>query len=133
MRAKNLFVGSAILFAAATVAIAAEQSSSPNTRSVSSAAAQQQSPETPPPQQAAKPGSVLQIKTRLVTVDIVATDSHGNMVRDLKPEEFEVSDGGPQAIAQFSFVDKSTNSGSAKLSNAAEIRPKGFYSGPPVL
>jgi VWFA-related protein len=128
MRAKNLFVGSAILFAAATVAIAAEQSSSPNSRSVSSAPAQQQSPETPPPQQAAKPGSVLQIKTRLVTVDIVATDSHGNMVRDLKPEEFEVSDGGPQAIAQFSFVDKSTNSGSAKLSNAAEIRPKGFYS-----
>ena len=128
MRAKNLFVGSAILFAAATVAIAAEQSSSPNSRSVSSAPAQQQSPETLPPQQAAKPGSVLQIKTRLVTVDIVATDSHGNMVRDLKPEEFEVSDGGPQAIAQFSFVDKSTNSGSAKLSNAAEIRPKGFYS-----
>ena len=128
MRAKNLFVGSAILFAAATVAIAAEQSSSPNSRSVSLAPAQQQSPETPPPQQAAKPGSVLQIKTRLVTVDIVATDSHGNMVRDLKPEEFEVSDGGPQAIAQFSFVDKSTNSGSAKLSNAAEIRPKGFYS-----
>ena len=87
MRANNLFVGSAILFAvAATVAIAAGQSSSPNSPSVSSAAAQQQSPESPPPQQAPKPGSVLQIKTRLVTVDVVATDSHGNVVRDLKPD-----------------------------------------------
>ncbi len=126
MRASNLFVGSAILFAAATVAIAAGQSSSPNSPSVSSAPAQQQSPDAPP-QQAPKPGSVLRIKTRLVTVDVVATDSHGNVVRDLKPEEFEVSDGGPQRIAQFSFVDKSTNSGSEKLSNEALARPKGYY------
>jgi VWFA-related protein len=54
-------------------------------------------------------------------------DSHGNVVRDLKPEEFEVSDGGPQGIAQFSFVDKSPNAGSAKLSNVVQGRPKGFY------
>lgn len=69
----------------------------------------------------------MQIKTRLVTVDVVATDSHGNVVRDLKPEEFGVSDGGPRVIAQFSFVDKSTNSRSAKLSNVIQERPKGFY------
>jgi VWFA-related protein len=125
MRANDLFVGSAILFAAAaTVAIAAGQSSSPF---VSSAPAQQQSPESPSPQQARKPGSVLQIKTRLVTVDVAATDSHGNVVRDLKPEELEVSDNGPQVIAQFSFVDKSTNSRSANLSNVIQERPKGFY------
>ena len=128
MRANNLFVGSAILFAAAaTVAIAAGQSSSPNSPSISSAAAQQQSPESPSPQQAPEPGSVLQVKTRLVTVDVVATDSHGNVVRDLKPEEFEIFEGEPQRIAQFSFVDKSTNSGSAKLSNVVQMRPKGFY------
>ncbi len=69
----------------------------------------------------------MRIKTRLVTVDIVATDSHGNVVRDLKPEEFEVSDGGRQGIAQFSFVDKSPNAGSTKLSNFVQARPKGFY------
>jgi hypothetical protein len=126
MRANNLFVDSAILFAAATVVFAAGQSSSPNSPSASSAPAQQQSPEAPP-QQAPKPGSVLQTKTRLVTVDVVATDSHGNVVRDLKPEEFELSEGGPQEIAQFSFVDKSTNSGSTKLSDAVQMRPKGFY------
>jgi VWFA-related protein len=127
MRRNNLFVGSAVLFAAATVAIAAGQSSSPNSPSVTSVPAQQQSSEAFSPQQAPKPGSVLQIRTRLVTVDVVATDSHGNVVRDLKPQEFEVSEGGPQEIAQFSFVDKSTNSGSAKLSNAVKTRPKGFY------
>jgi VWFA-related protein len=126
MRANNLFVDSAILFAAATVVFAAGQSSSPNSPSASSAPAQQQSPEAPP-QQAPKPGSVLQTKTRLVTVDVVATDSHGNVVRDLKPEEFELSEGGPQEIVQFSFVDKSTNSGSTKLSDAVQMRPKGFY------
>jgi VWFA-related protein len=130
MRADNLFFGSAIVFAAATVVAAAGQSSLPNSPSMSSAPsarAQQQSPEAASPQQAANPGAVLQIKTRLVTVDVVATDSHGNVVRDLKPEEFEVSDGGPQAIAQFSFVDKSTNSDAAKFSNAVDIRPKGSY------
>jgi VWFA-related protein len=123
MRAKNLVAGSAILI----VAVAAGQSSSPNSPSVSSAPAQQQSPESPPPQQAPPPGFVLQAQTRLVTVDVVATDAHGNVVRDLKPEEFEVSDGGRQKIAQFAFIDKSTNSGSAKLSNAVQMRPKGFY------
>jgi VWFA-related protein len=127
MQANNLFVSSAILFAVATVVIAAGPSSSPNSPFASSAPAQRQSPEAPPPQQAPKPGSVLQIKTRLVTVDVVATDSHGNVVRDLKPEEFEVSDGETQEIAQFSFVEKSTNSGAAKLSNAVQMRPKGFY------
>jgi VWFA-related protein len=127
MRAKNLFVGSAILFAAATVVIAARRSSSPNSPLVSSAPAHQQSSESPLPQRTTPPGSVLHVQTRLVTVDVVATDSHGNVVRDLKPEEFEVSDGRRQKIAQFSFLDKSTNSGVAKLSNVVQTRPKGFY------
>jgi VWFA-related protein len=127
MRANNLFVGSALLLAAAMVGFAAGESSSPISPSVSSAPSQQQSPEAPPRQQAPKPGSVLQIKTRLVTVDVVATDSHGNVVRDLKSDEFEVSERGPQQIAQFSFVDKSTNSGFTQLSNAVPMRPKGFY------
>ncbi|MFZ0520393.1 MAG: VWA domain-containing protein [Candidatus Acidiferrales bacterium] len=150
MRASNLFVGSAILFAAATVVIAAGQSSSLNSLPVSSsvtlapasalgqqqsaeasgpvsAFVQQQSAEAPAPQRAPTAGSVLRSRTRLVTVDVVATDSHGNVVRDLKPEEFEVSDGGRQGIAQFSFVDKSASAGSAKVLNAVETRPKGFY------
>ena len=69
----------------------------------------------------------MQVQTRLVTVDVVATDAHGNVVRDLKPEEFEVSDGGRQKIAQFAFIDKSVNAATASLSNGAQPRPKGFY------
>jgi hypothetical protein len=75
MRANNFLVASALLFAAATVVVAAGQSSSPISPSLSSGPAQHQSPEAPPRQQAPKPGSVLQITTRLLTVDIVATDS----------------------------------------------------------
>jgi len=131
MRARDLVAGSAILLAAATVVIAAGQASSPNSPSVSlsssSAPAQQQSLEPPPPQQAPPADFVLRIQTRLVTVDVVATDAHGNVVRDLKPEEFEVSDGGRQKIAQFAFVDKSVNAATASLSNGAQPRPKGFY------
>jgi VWFA-related protein len=63
----------------------------------------------------------------VVTVDVVARDSYGNVARDLKPEEFEISDGGRQSVAGFLFVDKSASSGSAKLSNAAQVRPRGFY------
>jgi len=127
MRTKNLVAGSAILLAAATVVIAAGQASSPNSPSVSAAPAQQQSPEPPPPQQVPPPGFALQVQTRLVTVDVVATDAHGNVVRDLKPEEFEVSDGGRQKMAQFEFIDKSANAATASLSNDAQARPKGSY------
>lgn len=118
MRSKGLFLGSAILAATAAVAIAAAQSTSPNSRS----------PQPTAPQQNQNPGPALQVKTRLVTVDVVATDSHGNLVRDLKPEEFEISDAGPQRIARFSFMDKPANSGAAKVSSTALARPKGFYS-----
>ncbi|MGA8367617.1 MAG: VWA domain-containing protein [Candidatus Acidiferrales bacterium] len=111
MRAKALFAGSAILLAALMVAIAAGQTPSPNS-----------APSLPQAQQA---GYVLQIKTHVVTVDVVATDSHGNAVRDLKPEEFEVSDNGPQKITHFAFIDKSANSQTAK--NAPQPRPNGFY------
>jgi len=112
MRAKALFAGSAILLAAAMVAIAAGQSATPNSSPSSSSS------------QAQQPAYVLQVKARAVTVDVVATDSHGNPVRDLKPEEFQISDNGPQKIAHFAFIDKSAASGAA---NTAEARPKGFY------
>jgi len=127
MRAMDLVAGSAILLAAATVVIAAGQASPPNSPPVSSAPAQQQSSEPPAPQPAPPPGFILRVQTRLVTVDVVATDAHGNVVRDLKPEEFEVSDGGRQKIAQFAFLDKSVKATTASLSNGAQPHPKGFY------
>src|SRR5579872_176598 len=49
-------------------------------------------------------GYVLKATTRLVVIDVVATDSKGNAVTDLKAEDFTVlEDGQPQNIRAFGF------------------------------
>jgi VWFA-related protein len=82
----------------------------------------QQNPPAPPassPQQnpsAAKPSSpALKTNTRLITVDVVATDSHGKAVRGLKPEDFELTEehSGPQKIVKFQFIDTAAPSPAA--------------------
>jgi VWFA-related protein len=52
-------------------------------------------------------GYVLKVRTRLVTLDVIATDSQGNVVRDLKPEELQIFEdrNKRQQIAAFEFVD----------------------------
>lgn len=48
--------------------------------------------------------TVLRTNTRLVVVDVVATDNKGNPIPDLKAEDFTVlEDGKPQRISAFSF------------------------------
>jgi VWFA-related protein len=65
---------------------------------VAAAAAQ-----TPPPQQ--QPDMVIRINVNLVQVDAVVTDSKGQPVKDLQPEDFEIlQDGKPQVITNFSFI-----------------------------
>jgi VWFA-related protein len=51
----------------------------------------------------------IKTQTRLITVDVVASDSRGNPVRDLKASDFQIFEehGGEQKIAQFRFVDRS--------------------------
>ena len=71
----------------------------------------QDQPRRPVPgaaQGAVPPGTVKSV-TRLITVDVVATDSHGNAVRDLKESDLQVFDerGGQQKIARFEFIDTS--------------------------
>jgi len=62
---------------------------------------------------AAQPGSaqsgyVLKVTTRLVTLDIIATDSHGNPVRDLKPEDLQIFEErkAQQKIEHFEYLEK---------------------------
>jgi VWFA-related protein len=51
-----------------------------------------------------QPSTVLRANTRLVVVDVVATNSKGELVPDLKIEDFTVTeDGKPQKISAFSF------------------------------
>jgi VWFA-related protein len=59
-----------------------------------------------------EPSSVLKVTTRLVTVDVVARDRHGNPVRDLKPGEFQITEQAgskksPQNVASFRLLDRS--------------------------
>ena len=54
--------------------------------------------------QLSEPASVLKVTTRLVVVDVVATDRKGNPVTDLQREDFTVAeDGKPQDVRAFSF------------------------------
>src|SRR5882762_9658085 len=65
--------------------------------------------QTRPAQQ--EPPAVLKVTTRLITVDVVARDRHGNPVRDLKDSDFQVSEQGrsgktQQQIASFRLLDR---------------------------
>ena len=73
------------------------------------AQAQQQNP--PAAQQAPASTTTIQTKTRLITVDVVVTDSHGKPIRGLTQDDFQVSEehAGQQKIAKFRFVDASAS------------------------
>ncbi len=51
--------------------------------------------------------NALKSNTRLITVDVVATDSHGDVVRGLARSDFQVygDHHAPQSIVRFEFVD----------------------------
>lgn len=60
------------------------------------------------------PSTVLKVKTRLVVVDVVAQNSKGQAVTDLKSEDFNLTeDGKPQNIRSFS-LQQGPQSGAAR-------------------
>jgi len=67
------------------------------------------------------PANALSSKTRLITVDVVASDSHGNAIAGLKASDFQIFDdrNGPQKIARFAYVDRSVKQGQSGASAAA--------------
>ncbi|HLY93089.1 MAG TPA: VWA domain-containing protein [Candidatus Angelobacter sp.] len=73
--------------------------------------------------------TVLRATTRLVVVDVVATDSKGEPVPGLKAEDFSVLENGkPQKISGFTFqqgnpvTQVSTSGGSGTFSNAPQFK-----------
>ena len=77
-----------------------------------------------------EPPAVLKVTTRLVTVDVVARDRHGNAVRDLTAADFQISEqaGGhksEQQIASFRLLDRSM--AKAPDERAALQIPAGVY------
>jgi VWFA-related protein len=63
---------------------------------------QQQPPAPTPPQ--APPAPVLKVSTEIVLVNVVARDKHGNLIKDLKKEDFTLyEDGKKQSVASFDY------------------------------
>ena len=78
-----------------------------------------------------EPAGVLKVTTRLVTVDVVARDRHGDAVRDLTAADFEIveqagSRKSPQRIASFRLLDRELTKGS-DLERASLELPAGVY------
>ncbi len=91
-------------------------------------AAPQSAPSAPAAQQAgaqqpgsAQSGYVLKVTTRLVTLDLIATDSRGNPVRDLKPEDLQIFEErkAQQKIEHFEYFEKLKVAGTPDNSAAA--------------
>ncbi len=95
-----VFAGIAFLFTAAGTSAQAPSAQHPSPQ-----------PKAPAAQQAPASAPTIQTQTRLITVDVVVTDSHGKPVRGLTQNNFQVSEehGGQQKIAKFRFVDASAS------------------------
>src|ERR1700728_2838026 len=76
-------------------------------------------------QQGTPPSAPLKTNTRLIAVDVVVTDSHGNAIRGLKAGDFQISEehSGPQKISQFQFIDAT--------SHPAPVYPAGLIAASP--
>ena len=69
-----------------------------------------------PPQKPSEPGYVVRVSTEIVLVNVIARDKRGNLIRDLKKEDFTVyEDGQKQQLSSFDFenVDELTAAGAA--------------------
>lgn len=72
---------------------------------------------TPPPSDDA---DVVKISTTLIQVDATVTDKKGIIVKDLKPEDFEIYENGKlQNITNFSFVETKSDQPSKQTAPAA--------------
>lgn len=81
------------------------------TRSLFSAQTPPSPRKNPSSSPASNQANVVKVNTRLITVDVIVTDSHGNPVRGLGQSDFQVFEGRgvEQKIARFEFVDTSVN------------------------
>ncbi len=110
------------LFSAAFIATRAASQSAPTKPAVQQAGAQQTG--------SARSGYVLKVTTRLVTLDLIATDSRGNTVRDLKPEDLQIFEEhkAQQKIEHFEYFEKLTGAGAPGNSISAIRKPANVLS-----
>jgi VWFA-related protein len=77
-----------------------------------------------PPPPAQPPQPTFRVQVDYVEVDVVVTDQRGNLVRDLKKEDFQVfEDGKAQTISTFTHVDIPIERADRPLFAASPIEP----------
>ncbi len=80
--------------------------------------------QNPPPLPPQPQQPTFKLRVDYVEVDVVVTDRQGNLVRDLKKEDFQVlEDGKPQAITTFTLVDIPIERADRPLFASAPIEP----------
>src|SRR6202035_1203438 len=78
--------------------------------------------ETTPAAQTAQPNPTISVTSKEVVLDVVVRDKKGRTVRDLAPNEVEVTDNGePVKITSFRLVERSEEA--AKAGAAATLDP----------
>src|SRR5260370_272822 len=82
-----------------------------------------------PPKQ--EPPAVLKVTTRLVTVDVVARDHHGNAIRDLTADDFQITEQAgshkdQQKIASFRLLDRAMAKGPDSERDALQLPAAGY-------
>ncbi|HRH41409.1 MAG TPA: hypothetical protein PKY82_07155, partial [Pyrinomonadaceae bacterium] len=76
---------------------------------------------------------VVKISTTLIQIDATVTDKKGNIVKDLKPEDFEVYENGKkQIITNFSFILHGSSSQQTQNPTPSKETAKSTIPLPPV-
>ena len=86
------------------------------------------------PQKPSQPGYVVRVATEVVLVNVIARDKKGNLVRDLKKEDFTVyEDGQKQQLSSFDFenVDELATAGGAGATVTGAASTGGLLSAKP--
>ena len=78
-------------------------------------------------QQPTGPQLTFRVETNYIEVDAIVTDGRGNVVRDLKREDFTLfEDGKPQAVDAFAFIDIPFERADPLLHRDDEVDPDVF-------
>ncbi|HKF23273.1 MAG TPA: VWA domain-containing protein [Candidatus Angelobacter sp.] len=108
------------------------QAQTPSTGQATQAQSAQKNPPADQTPQVYESASVLKAVTRMVVVDVVVTDKHGNTVTDLQRGDFTVSeDGNEQQIRVFSFERPGTSAAGLTASPATSNLPPNVFTNIP--
>lgn len=76
---------------------------------------------------------IVKISTALIQIDVTVTDKAGNIINNLKPEDFEIYENGKkQEITNFSFIQSASNNQSIDVTQKSEVKSNSAIPVPPV-